>query len=101
MRPWVIAPKEATKLGIVAARSVNSRVPKPNPKAPQALALAISKRAMPALSSRWKATSCPPASSTATATGAKAKRRASCSAPSMIKRACANFSAAIECPSQD
>src|SRR6188768_1564194 len=55
----------------LAERSASSREPKPMPSAPQAFPNAMSKRRMPDLSSRLSATRCPPASSTATVSGAQ------------------------------
>ena len=69
MRPPLAAASMVKNCGVAAARSASVREPRPMPSAPQALPKAMSKRRIPDLSSRLKATRCPPGSSTATESG--------------------------------
>ena len=71
MRPSLAAASMVKNCGVFAARAANVREPKPMPSAPQALPKAMSKRSRPDLSSRLNATRWPPASSTATVSGAQ------------------------------
>src|SRR5580704_13171947 len=80
----------AKNCGVFAARPASVREPKPMPSAPQALPYAISKRRMPDLSSRLNATRWPPASSTATESGANLASRPVLSATSRMVLACAS-----------
>src|SRR5262249_49624497 len=98
MRPPLAAASMVKNCGVFAARLASVRDPKPMPSAPQALANAMSKRKMPALSSRLKATRCPPLSSTATASGARLLSRPFLRAASTITEACASVTADISTP---
>src|SRR6202023_1385462 len=89
MRPWLAAASMVKNCGVFAARPASVREPKPMPSAPQALPYAISKRRMPDLSSRLKATRWPPESSTATVSGARLLSRAFFKATSTMVEACA------------
>src|SRR5437867_4585542 len=86
------APKKGPSWGCSATRRASARVPTPIPSAPQALAIAIWGRTIPAPSSRANALRCPPASRTATASGAQLVARAFPSAASTIVVACCRLS---------
>src|SRR6516164_8444858 len=98
MRPPLAAASIVKNCGVLVARLASVREPKPMPSAPQALAKAMSKRKMPALSSRLNATTCPPLSSTATASGARLLSRPFFSAASTITEACASVRTDITAP---
>ena len=83
--------------GVLAARSASVREPKPMPSAPQALPKAMSKRSSPDLSSRLNATR-PPASSTATVSGAQLVSRPFLSAASTMVEACASVTTDMMAP---
>ena len=85
------------KDGCLAARSANSREPNPMPSAPQALPYASSKRRKLAPSSRLKAITWPPGSSTATASKEKFFLRPSAIAASIIAVAWDNLSVPALC----
>ena len=87
MRPPLAAASMVKNCGVLAARAASVREPKPMPSAPQALPKAMSKRSRPDLSSRLNATRCPPASSTATVSGAQLVSRPFLSAVSTMVEA--------------
>src|ERR1700722_17980080 len=90
MRPPLAAASMVKNCGVFAARLASVREPKPMPSAPQALPKAMSNRRIPDLSSRLNATRWPPASSTATESGANLASRAVLSATSRMVLACAS-----------
>src|SRR6476469_5103395 len=90
MRPSLAAASMVKNCGVLAARTASVRDPKPMPSAPQALPKAMSKRSRPDVSSRLNATRCPPASSTATVSGAQLVSRPFLSAVSTMVEACAS-----------
>src|SRR5262245_23260182 len=92
------AAKNACCCGCSATRRAKVREPAPIPSAPQALPMAICGRMMPAPSSRANAFRCPPASRTATASGAQPVSRPFRSAASTIVVACCRLSSAMEDP---
>jgi len=80
------------KVGGLVARRLSSRDPKPMPSEPQALPNAMSRRAMPAPSSRLYAIKCPRDQATAITRGASLRSRASRRAASMIVTAFSSLS---------
>src|SRR5437016_1952288 len=98
MRPPLAAASIVKNCGVLAARAASVREPKPMPSAPQALPKAMSKRSSPDLSSRLNATKCPPASSTATVSGAQLISRPFLIAVSTIIEACASVTTDMTAP---
>jgi hypothetical protein len=84
MRPWLAAASAVMNIGCFEERSNSSRLPNPMPSPPHALPVAISTRMIPDRSSRFRATGCPPVSSTTTVRGARFKSRPFLSAASMM-----------------
>src|SRR5262249_44778257 len=97
-RPPLAAASALKNAGCFGARPARARDPRPMPSAPQAFPKAMSKRRMPDLSSRLKATRCPPASRTATDSGWKLLSRPTFRAASMMVEACASVSDCISTP---
>ena len=89
-RPPEAAASAFWNAGASRRRAPSARLDSPMPSAPQALPIAISGRRMPEPSARLSATRWPPASSTATVSGARPASRPAESARSTIVLAAAS-----------